>query len=172
MQNSPDQLRPAMACETFSPVRIILQNSVKKNAGVNYHSRDLFPQPQQPLSNYTSRRVSQYALNDATKGTGPIKPSYSTKAAKMATESSEKELKPVRRVIGRSSGPQLPKRQIGLSPITNHGSATANRSHQRVAYWAGLRVEGGLKPFGINADQLTRWNEKVHSGGICNTSKS
>lgn len=37
------------------------------------------------------------------------------------------------------------------------GQKTPNRT--RVAYWAGLRVEGGLSPFGINVDDLTRWND-------------
>ncbi len=36
----------------------------------------------------------------------------------------------------------------------------------RVSYWAGLRVEGGLSPFGINADELTRWNDKINNGGL------
>ena len=36
----------------------------------------------------------------------------------------------------------------------------------RVSYWAGLRVEGGLSPFGINADELTKWNDKINNGGL------
>ena len=40
--------------------------------------------------------------------------------------------------------------------------------HKRgqVNYWAGLRVEGGLNPFGMNADELTRWNDKIYNGGL------
>ena len=44
------------------------------------------------------------------------------------------------------------------------GAQRQNRS--KVTYWAGLRVEGGLNPFGMNADELTRWNDKIYNGGL------
>ena len=42
---------------------------------------------------------------------------------------------------------------------------TMEKSRQ-VTFWAGLRVEGSLSPFGINADELTRWNDKINNGGL------
>ena len=35
-----------------------------------------------------------------------------------------------------------------------------------MTYWAGLRVEDGLSPFGISTDELTRWNDKIYNGGL------
>ena len=46
-------------------------------------------------------------------------------------------------------------------PVNN----TLDQSRQ-VTFWAGLRVEGSLSPFGINADELTRWNDKINNGGL------
>ena len=37
---------------------------------------------------------------------------------------------------------------------------------RQVTFWAGLRVDGGLSPFGINTDDLTRWNDKINNGGL------
>ena len=37
---------------------------------------------------------------------------------------------------------------------------------RQVTFWAGLRVEGSLSPFGINTDDLTRWNAKINNGGL------
>ena len=48
-----------------------------------------------------------------------------------------------------------PFKQVDLGHAAH--KSTTNRT--KVAYWAGLRVEGGLSPFGINADDLTRWND-------------
>ena len=42
----------------------------------------------------------------------------------------------------------------------------STKNSRRVSFWAGLRVEGALNPFGINADELTRWNDKIHNGGL------
>ena len=50
------------------------------------------------------------------------------------------------------------------SPRNNMPNSTKNS--RRVSFWAGLRVEGALNPFGINADELTRWNDKIHNGGL------
>jgi len=35
-----------------------------------------------------------------------------------------------------------------------------------VTFWAGLRVEGGLCGFGLNADEMTKWNSQIHNGGL------
>ena len=53
--------------------------------------------------------------------------------------------------------------KLNLKQIKSTKNAQ-NRS--KVAYWAGLRVEGGLNPMGRNADELTRWNDKIHNGGL------
>jgi len=45
-------------------------------------------------------------------------------------------------------------------------ASKSTTNHQKVAFWAGLRVEGGLSPFGINADALTKWNDKINNGGL------
>jgi len=37
---------------------------------------------------------------------------------------------------------------------------------RHVTYWAGLRVEGGISPFGLHSDELTRWNDQIHNGGL------
>ena len=44
------------------------------------------------------------------------------------------------------------------------GGSTQNAHH--VTYWAGLRVEGGLSPFGKSPDDLTKWNDKIMNGGL------
>ena len=58
----------------------------------------------------------------------------------------------------------------GPGHITTSVSATtkpnSTKQIRKVAFWAGLRVEGGLNPFGINADELTRWNDKINNGGL------
>jgi len=43
---------------------------------------------------------------------------------------------------------------------------TTHPHKRQVSYWAGLRVEGGLSPFGMNCDDLTRWNDKINNGGL------
>ena len=50
----------------------------------------------------------------------------------------------------------------------NSRSAAASniRNSRKVTYWAGLRVEGNLSPFGIATDDLTRWNDKKNNGGL------
>lgn len=80
--------------------------------------------------------------------------------------------------IGQSEGPSAtalcqeskksrnishPKHATQKSP-RNLPNSTKNS--RRVSFWAGLRVEGALNPFGINADELTRWNDKIHNGGL------
>jgi len=86
---------------------------------------------------------------------------------KLQTEQSEKEIALVKRSVGHSTGGPSPPKTLRLRVMPN----STKNSNRRVAFWAGLRVEGGLRPFGINADELTRWNDKIHNGNICNTSK-
>ena len=42
----------------------------------------------------------------------------------------------------------------------------SQRHSKKVSFWAGLRVEGGLQPFGIKADSHTRWNDQIYNGGL------
>ena len=51
--------------------------------------------------------------------------------------------------------------QVNLS-----GVPQSSTSRTRVAYWAGMRVEGGLSPFNINMDDLTKWNETMKTRGL------
>ena len=53
-----------------------------------------------------------------------------------------------------------------LKKIKLAGGKSTTAKSRKVTFWAGLRVEGSLSPFGINADDLTRWNEKINNGGL------
>ena len=55
---------------------------------------------------------------------------------------------------------------LGNSARAEKPAKSLQSGGAQVTFWAGLRVEGGLSPFGIGCDDLTRWNDLIHNGGL------
>ena len=160
---------PGTAESTFlaSPTITKKAKSMNKRA-VNYHTRDL---SQYPFFNYeNTRRPSQGASNH-----------YSGLVASQTVNSGEHLLSDRAHDTNLQKSlysiDTLPFEKLHMHHQQNNTAKAANSRHfsnfnstskqnKKVTYWAGQRIEGGIKPFGLGTDELTRWNDKTNNGGL------
>ena len=144
---------------------------------VNYHTRDL---NQYPFFNYSKRRQShgvssQHPMNGAVTSQNLYsnRQRIPTDSDQPAAQKSAYDINTMPALFqgtptnARSQARSISKDSRMFKNIKLGSSTTkAGGNGGKVAYWAGLRVEGGLNPFGRNADEMTQWNDKINNGGL------
>ena len=142
----------------------------KRNCLYNYHTRDL---NQFPFFNFDKRRKSQGVPNEPLSSIAMDK--LNRKQQKIANAEKRMQshftidtmpklkIAPISKPNRNSIANKTADYKFNLNKIQSLNNPQAR---SKVAYWAGLRVEGGLNPMGRNADELTRWNDKIMNGGL------
>ena len=120
-----------------------------------------------PFFNFDKRRKSQGIPSETRISTiEQLKTKYDAKAEDEKRIQSHYTIETMPKITCQSSGQATRNLQ---SHQRTHDPRTFNNqrnSKNKVSYWAGLRVEGGLQPFSRHADDMTHWNSQIHNGGL------